>query len=83
MFIPLRVMTAIIGALLGYMAGTYVEILYEKQGDYYHEVATLLTGVKYGMLKIPPDCFSDCDDDMPFFIDSYVDSGTDTSESED
>ena len=81
MIIPFRVITAIIGLILGYSAGTYVEILYEKQGDYRHEVAALLTGIKYGAWDTSGDCFSSCDDDIIFFDQALTNSSDeDTSD---
>ena len=82
--IPLRILTALIGLMLGYTAGTYWEILYEKKHDYRAEVAALLAGMKQGASLNEGDTASDDEGDIAtFFFDSHTtDTDADTSESE-
>lgn len=44
--IPMRVLTMVIGCILGYSAGFWIELQYKTHGDYRGAVQTLLQGIK-------------------------------------
>lgn len=83
--IPLRILTTISGIILGYTAGIYIEILYEKQHNYSKEVSALLTAAKYGYPYNDDNYSSGYDDNMSnLFMDFCANSTSDcdTEESE-
>lgn len=92
MLIPLRIVTMIVGLVLGYAAGTYVEILYEKQQIPHESIISLLSGIKQGVELITTnkgpisnEPISDNDEvEGSYFCTDCCDSGTDgdTEESE-
>ena len=79
--IPLRFLTAIIGLLLGYTAGTYLEILYEKQHDYRPEVVALLTAFSQTISDNEGEYTSGYDDDIAALCVDGTDTVSDTSDS--
>lgn len=80
--IPLRILTALVGLMLGYTAGTYWEILYEKRQDYHQEVVALLTSMKYAIGDDEGEYSPGYDDDIDLLCVDCCASDTGTSESE-
>lgn len=82
--IPLRIMTSLIGILLGYATGTYIELLYKKSPRYREEIESLLQGAQptLGFFIDSQECLSSDDDIDNLLIDSSDTSTTSESDCE-
>ncbi len=76
--IPLRALTTIIGLMLGYTAGIYIEILHEKQHNYRPEVIALIAALHQSASTDEGEYTPGYDDDIA----TLCFNGTNTSDSD-
>lgn len=78
--IPLRIVTMVVGMILGYAAGIYVEISYNKFPQYQADIEKLIT-VAQGGMRIDGLISSD-DEDFSYMINDQCASDTSEDETE-